>query len=97
MKELPEELYEDLLAQRVVIFAGAGTTTESGAKVFSGPTFYESIKEKCKYPKTKPEPSFPDLMQFFCDVEANSEEVAESCTATKIPDSRLTGEPDSPL
>jgi len=67
MKELPEELYEDFLAQRVVIFAGAGTTTESASRVFSGPTFYESIKEKCKYPKAKPEPSFPDLMQFFCD------------------------------
>src|SRR5438128_2481097 len=43
MKELPEELYEDLLAQRVVIFAGAGTTTESASKALSGPTFYENI------------------------------------------------------
>jgi hypothetical protein len=67
MKELPEELFEDILAQRVVIFAGAGTTTESGSKLFPEPSFYEYIKEKCKYPKTKPEPSFPDLMQYFCD------------------------------
>jgi SIR2-like domain len=67
MIELPEELYEDLLAQRVVIFAGAGTTTESGSKLHPGPTFYESVKAKCKYPKTKPDPPFPDLMQYFCD------------------------------
>jgi hypothetical protein len=55
------------LQQRVIIFAGAGTTTESGSRLFSGQNFYESIKEKCRYPKTKPEPSFPDLMQYFCD------------------------------
>jgi hypothetical protein len=67
MKELPEEIYEDLLAQRVVIFAGAGTTTESGSKNIFGETFYEAIKEKCKYPKKQPDPSFPDLMQYFCD------------------------------
>src|ERR1017187_3060446 len=67
MKELPEELFEDILAQRVVIFAGAGTTTESGSKLFPEPSFYEYIKEKCKYPKTRPEPTFPDLMQYFCD------------------------------
>jgi len=65
MLNVPEELYEDLLAQRVVIFAGAGTTTESG-KV-PGPTFYESIKTRCRYPKAKPDLSFPDLMQYYCD------------------------------
>src|SRR5437868_10336224 len=59
---LPDELYDDILPQRVVIFAGAGTTTESRSRLFSDQNFYESIKEKCRYPKTKPEPSFPDLM-----------------------------------
>ena len=62
---IPTTLYEDLINDDCVIFAGAGISTEGG--VYSTPNFYEIIKAKCNYPKQKEAPSFPDLMQYFCD------------------------------
>jgi len=65
MEIIPTPLYEELLNEECVIFAGAGISTESGP--YSKPNFYEIIKSKCKYPKSKRDPSFPDLMEYFCD------------------------------
>lgn len=91
--EIPAELYEDILGQRVVIFAGAGTTTESGSRLFSGATFYETIKERCRYPKIKSEPSFPDLMQYFCDhVDGGQRNRLVSLAITRIESFAAPGE-----
>jgi hypothetical protein len=32
-----------------------------------GPGFYEMIKRKAAYPESQPAPSFPKLMEYFCD------------------------------
>jgi len=65
MELIPVHLYEDLINEECVIFAGAGISTEAG--IYSNPNFYEIIKSKCNYPKNRESPSFPDLMQYFCD------------------------------
>jgi hypothetical protein len=65
MEIIPTFLYEELINEECIIFAGAGVSTESGP--YSKPNFYEIIKSKCKYPVTKGTPAFPDLMQYFCD------------------------------
>ncbi|MBG0787556.1 MAG: SIR2 family protein [Anaerolineaceae bacterium] len=59
----PSELIDDVIDGKVVIFAGAGISTESSV-VFPN-TFYESILEETDI---EPEngPSFPDLMSEFC-------------------------------
>lgn len=65
MIKIPDVLYEDVIAEHCAIFAGAGISTEGGA--YSSPTFYETIKSKANYPDGQEPPSFPDLMQYFCD------------------------------
>ena len=65
MEMIPSSLYENLINDDCVIFAGAGISTEGG--VYSKPSFYEIIKAKCDYPNNKKAPSFPDLMQYYCD------------------------------
>jgi len=49
----------------IALFLREQASTEGG--VYSKPNFYEIIKAKCNYPKNKEAPSFPDLMQYFCD------------------------------
>jgi hypothetical protein len=66
MEKIPDSLYEDIIRQDCVIFAGAGISTE-GSKWPGTPTFYDTIKEKAKYPKSSAPPSFADLMQYFCE------------------------------
>ncbi len=62
-KELVARLYDDILAEGCVIFVGAGSTTErKGGRSL----FYDHIKALSKYPESS-SPSFPELMQFFCD------------------------------
>lgn len=65
MELIHPPLYEDLINEECVIFAGAGISTEAG--VYSKPNFYEIIKSKCNYPDNKEAPAFPDLMQYFCE------------------------------
>lgn len=65
MELIPDSLYEDIIHQDCVMFAGAGISTEGGT--FDSPTFYEIIKEKAKYPKSLAPPSFADLMQYYCE------------------------------
>jgi hypothetical protein len=60
--ELPKELIEEIKSFNCVLFAGAGTTTES----YHRRTFLEHIKEKCKYPKKAKNQSFPEVMQYYC-------------------------------
>ncbi len=62
---IPDPLYEDIKAYQVVLFAGAGVTTEGG--IYGSPTFYEIIHRKAKYSSKKSPPAFPDLMQFYCE------------------------------
>lgn len=66
MEKIPDSLYEDIVRQDCVIFARAGISTE-GSKWPGTPTFYDTIKEKAKYPKSSAAPSFADLMQYFCE------------------------------
>jgi len=65
METIPNPLYDELINEDCVIFAGAGISTEAGT--YSNPTFYDIIKSKCNYPKRREAPAFPDLMQYFCD------------------------------
>jgi hypothetical protein len=63
---LVERLHEDVTKQLVVIFLGAGSTTERSVPQY-GPGFYDLIKSKASYVETLPAPSFPKLMEFFCN------------------------------
>lgn len=63
--ELVSRLYKDILHQGCVVFVGSGCTTE-GRKWSHSRTFYEEIKEACAYPSDAESPSFPDLMEYFC-------------------------------
>lgn len=58
-------LYDQILQGDCVVFLGAGCTTE-GRSLGRG-TFYEEIKSKAKYPAGLPRPSFPQLMQYYCE------------------------------
>jgi SIR2-like protein len=58
-------IYEDILRGSCVIFVGAGSTTERRRQ--GTPGFYDQIKEKSGYPADMGPPSFPALMQYFCD------------------------------
>jgi hypothetical protein len=60
---LVERLYGDILQEGCVVFLGAGVTTEG---VRRGSSFYEEIKKKSGYDGNH-SPSFPELMQHFCD------------------------------
>ena len=62
---MPKMLYEDIISHNSVIFIGAGVSIEGG--FYSKPTFYEIIRKRCNFPDELEPPSFPDLMQYFCD------------------------------
>lgn len=61
---IPKELYDEIRLNNCILFAGAGISTEGG--MYGKPTLYEIIKRISKYPKKK-KPSFPELMQYYCD------------------------------
>jgi hypothetical protein len=63
---VPVVLYDDIVRGQCVIFVGAGVTTE-GDGPYSKPTFYETIRQKANHPDADPLPSFPDLMEYFCN------------------------------
>jgi hypothetical protein len=64
-KFVTDELYREIVRGGCVPFAGAGISTEGGP--YSKPTLYETVKYLARYSKKKPAPSFPDLMQYYCD------------------------------
>ena len=61
--ELVERLHDEIADESVVIFIGAGSTTERNPRLYS---FYQRIRTKCSYPEDRPDPSFPELMEYFC-------------------------------
>ena len=61
---IPKELYSEIRSNNCILFAGAGISTEGG--IYGKPTLYEIIKRISKYSKKK-KPSFPELMQYYCD------------------------------
>jgi hypothetical protein len=60
--ELPDHLLQELRANRVVLFAGAGGGTEG--KELLPSTLYSEIRDELNCSDT---PSFPELMSRFCD------------------------------
>ena len=59
-------VYEGVVRGTCVIFVGAGSTTERRGQ--GRPSFYDQIKKKSDYPPAdRNGPSFPVLMQYFCD------------------------------
>jgi len=60
---IPEHLINELTSGNVVVFAGAGVSTETDA-VFSW-TLYEDIRNDLGLPVTE-KPDFPRLMEMFC-------------------------------
>jgi len=62
---LPVALYEDIKAGSVVLFAGAGVSTESGPH--GTPTLYDEIAHELGGQR-KRALAFPDLMQRYCKV-----------------------------
>jgi hypothetical protein len=62
---LANRLHNDIVQESCVVFVGAGSTTEGSYR--ERESFYETIKVKAAYPKTEPSPSFPELMEFFCN------------------------------
>jgi SIR2-like domain len=65
-ERLVSRLYDDILREHCVVFVGAGSTTERHYWR-SEPSFYQEIKAKSNFPPTDPPPSFPELMEYFCD------------------------------
>jgi hypothetical protein len=61
---LVERLYDEVIQESVVVFVGAGSTTEHSQ---DGPRFFDLIKRKASYPESLPCPSFPKLMEYFCN------------------------------
>jgi hypothetical protein len=61
---LVDRLYNDIIQESCVIFIGAGSTTERSVH---GRGFYSSIKSQAGFPQNEPAPSFPKLMQYFCE------------------------------
>ena len=64
---IPLELYDEIKRENCIIFAGAGISTEGG--VYGKPSFYETIIQECSYPASKKDPSFPELMQDYCNIK----------------------------
>ncbi len=65
-EKLVSRLYDDILQEHCVVFVGAGSTTERHYWR-TEPSFYLDIKTKANFPLTDPPPSFPDLMEYFCN------------------------------
>ena len=62
---IPPNLFEEIKTRNCVLFSGAGVTTESKREGRS--TFHEMIKRESAYPRRLGSPSFPDVMQYFCE------------------------------
>jgi hypothetical protein len=65
-EKLISRLYDDILQEHCVVFVGAGSTTER-SYWRTEPSFYQEIKTKANFPSTDPPPSFPELMEYFCN------------------------------
>jgi hypothetical protein len=65
-ENLISRLYDDILQGHCVVFVGAGSTTERHYWR-TEPSFYQEIKTKANFPATDPPPSFPELMEYFCN------------------------------
>lgn len=65
--EIPQELIDSLLSQNLVLFAGAGISTEN-KKVFEE-TLYEDVYDDLELSES--DISFPDLMSKFCNTRTN--------------------------
>jgi SIR2-like domain len=65
-EHLISRLYDDIFQGHCVVFVGAGSTTERHYWR-TEPSFYQEIKTKANFPPTDPPPSFPDLMEYFCN------------------------------
>src|SRR6266404_1672798 len=65
-EKLISRLYDDILQQHCVVFVGVGSTTER-QYWRTEPSFYQEIKTKANFPPTDPPPSFPELMEYFCN------------------------------
>jgi hypothetical protein len=61
---LVARLRADIIRQSCVIFLGAGSTTEL---YYRDGGFYARIKKESAWSDKTPSPSFPKLMQYFCD------------------------------
>jgi hypothetical protein len=64
-KGLVSRLYDDILQEGCAVFLGAGSTTEREMR--GSKSFYEHIRAISRFPAASPSPSFPDLMQYFCE------------------------------
>lgn len=62
-RELVSRIHDLILKESCVVFVGSGSTTEGHRQERN--TFYEHIRKLCEFPDTSP--SFPELMQYFCD------------------------------
>ena len=69
--DLPERLFEEAAKGKVVIFAGAGISTESRS-VFPQ-TFYSEIRAELSDPASLADASFPDVMERYCALRSRSE------------------------
>jgi hypothetical protein len=65
-EKLISRLYDDVVQEHCVVFVGAGSTTER-SYWRTEPSFYQEIKTKANFLQTDPPPSFPDLMEYFCN------------------------------
>jgi hypothetical protein len=63
--EIPEGLYKSLLSGQIVLFAGAGISTEGRTSLLPDSLFQEVCSDLSIEPSEAP--SFPDLMSRFCD------------------------------
>jgi hypothetical protein len=61
--ELVSMVYDSICSESCVVFLGAGSTTERA--YHDKKTFYQHIKNIAKFPGDRP--TFPQLMQHFCD------------------------------
>src|SRR5579862_1416490 len=71
---IPEHLINELTSGNVVVFAGAGVSTETDA-VFSW-TLYEDIHHDLGLPATE-KPDFPRLMEMFCQLPDGRQRLLE--------------------
>lgn len=60
---IPRELIQEIKLNNCVLFCGAGISTEG---TYWRTTFYDQIRELCKYPKKIENPLFADVMQYYC-------------------------------
>jgi NAD-dependent SIR2 family protein deacetylase len=71
---LPPEVVDAASKGRIVVFAGAGVSTE-GKGIYPW-SFYDDIKDKLKLPDDA-KPSFPELMSAFCSPPRSRKQLFE--------------------